>query len=128
MFVYVFNQHGKPLMPCNPPKARVLLKAGMAKVVRRDPFTIKLLHRRAFPLQPSKCSGSSTLHGNMMDKQTTHDDEFDKLMGSGTDAENRADQEIGFGWDPETIGSNVEAGGRDEEGGQPAMEGHRNPG
>lgn len=44
MLVYVLNQHGKPLMPCSPPKARHMLKAGTAKVVRRDPFTIKLLH------------------------------------------------------------------------------------
>jgi 5-methylcytosine-specific restriction endonuclease McrA len=36
--------HDKPLMPCSPPKARALLKAGKAKVVRRDPFAIKLLH------------------------------------------------------------------------------------
>jgi hypothetical protein len=31
-------------MPTKPPVARHLLKAGKAKVVRRDPFTIKLLH------------------------------------------------------------------------------------
>lgn len=33
---------GKPLMPCSPAKARHLLKAGKAKVVKRTPFTIKL--------------------------------------------------------------------------------------
>ena len=33
---------GKPLMPCSPAKARHLLKAGKAKVVRRTPFTIQL--------------------------------------------------------------------------------------
>src|SRR4051794_10383924 len=44
MLVYVLNQHGKPLMPTIPPKARALLKQGKAKVVRRDPFTIKLLY------------------------------------------------------------------------------------
>jgi hypothetical protein len=44
MLVYVLNKHGRPLMPCSPPKARHLLKAGKAKVVRREPFTIKLLH------------------------------------------------------------------------------------
>ena len=43
MFVYVLNCHGKPLMPTNPAKARRLLKAGKAKVVRKTPFTIKLL-------------------------------------------------------------------------------------
>jgi len=42
MLVYVLNHHGKPLMPCSPARARHLLKDGKAKVVRRDPFTIKL--------------------------------------------------------------------------------------
>ena len=43
MLVHVLNHHGKPLMPCSPARARHLLKDGKAKVVRRDPFTIKLL-------------------------------------------------------------------------------------
>ncbi len=43
MLVYVLNYHGKPLMPCSPARARHLLKDGKAKIVRRDPFTIKLL-------------------------------------------------------------------------------------
>lgn len=42
MFVYVLNKHGKPLMPCSPRKARVLLKSGKAKVAQRTPFTIQL--------------------------------------------------------------------------------------
>ena len=42
MLVYVLNRHGKPLMPCSPARARHLLKDGKAKVVRRDPFAIKL--------------------------------------------------------------------------------------
>ena len=33
---------GKPLMPCSPAKARHMLKADKAVVVRRTPFTIKL--------------------------------------------------------------------------------------
>lgn len=44
MLAYVLNKHGKPLMPCKPAKARKLLEAGKAKVVKRTPFTIKLLH------------------------------------------------------------------------------------
>jgi len=44
MVVYVINKHGKPLMPCSPRKARILLKQGKAKVIRRTPFTIKLLY------------------------------------------------------------------------------------
>lgn len=41
---YVLNQHGRPLMPCSPAKARHLLKNGKAKLARRTPFTIQLLH------------------------------------------------------------------------------------
>lgn len=43
MLVFVLNRHGKPLMSCKPSKAKKLLKTGKAKVVRRMPFTIKLL-------------------------------------------------------------------------------------
>ncbi|PMH40592.1 HNH endonuclease [Vibrio sp. 10N.286.49.B3] len=43
MFVFVLNKNGVPLMPCKPQKARVLLKRGDAKVVKRTPFTIKLI-------------------------------------------------------------------------------------
>ncbi len=42
--VYVLSRDGQPLMPTeNHAKARVLLKEGKAKVVKRCPFTIKLL-------------------------------------------------------------------------------------
>ncbi len=41
--VYVLNPEGQPLMPCVPAIARLLLKEGKAKVMRRTPFTIKLL-------------------------------------------------------------------------------------
>ncbi len=40
--VYVLSKKGKPLMPCSPRKARVLLKETKARVVKRAPFTIKL--------------------------------------------------------------------------------------
>lgn len=43
MEVYVLNKEGQPLMPCQPVIARLLLKEGKAKCVRRMPFTIKLL-------------------------------------------------------------------------------------
>ena len=33
----------KPLMPCEPVIARLLLKQGKAKIQRREPFTIKLM-------------------------------------------------------------------------------------
>lgn len=41
-FVYVLGINGKPLMPCKPAKARHLLKAGKAVVIKRSPFTIQL--------------------------------------------------------------------------------------
>ena len=46
MLVYVLNIEGQPLMPterCS--KVRRLLKAGLAKVIKRCPFTIQLLYR-----------------------------------------------------------------------------------
>ncbi len=42
--VYVINKHGKPLMPCSNARARQLLRQGKAKIVKRDIFTIQLLH------------------------------------------------------------------------------------
>src|SRR5713226_10501793 len=44
VFVYMLNCHGQPLMPCQPRKARVLLKEGKAKVVKMAPFTLQLLY------------------------------------------------------------------------------------
>lgn len=41
--VYVISAQKKPLMPCKPAIARLLLKQGKAKCVRKTPFTIKLL-------------------------------------------------------------------------------------
>lgn len=42
--VYVLNKHGKPLMPCSPRKARLLLKDKKARVIKREPFTIQLVY------------------------------------------------------------------------------------
>lgn len=50
--VYVLNRNGKPLMPCHPAKARLLLKQGKARVVRRTPFTIQLLYGSSGYRQP----------------------------------------------------------------------------
>ncbi len=52
MLVYVINKHGNPLMPCSPRKARILLKEGRAKVVKRTPFTIQLLYGSSGYKQP----------------------------------------------------------------------------
>ena len=43
--VYVINYDGTPLMPCTSAIARLLLKQGKAKCVKRTPFTIKLLYQ-----------------------------------------------------------------------------------
>jgi len=40
MRVYVIGLNGLGLMPTTPRKARLLLHAGRAEVVRRTPFTI----------------------------------------------------------------------------------------
>ena len=43
MRVRVIDKDGKAIRPCNPAKARILLKKRVAKVVKRMPFTIRLL-------------------------------------------------------------------------------------
>ena len=46
MLVYVLKQNGQPFMPTERfGKVRRLLKEGKARVVRREPFTVKLLYR-----------------------------------------------------------------------------------
>ena len=51
--VYVLNKNGQPLMPTeNHAKVRVLLKQGKAKVIKRCPFTIKLLYESKNHTQP----------------------------------------------------------------------------
>ena len=52
MLVYVINKHGQPLVPCDPRKARLLLKEGKAKVIQRTPFTIQLLYGSSGYKQP----------------------------------------------------------------------------
>ena len=42
--VFVVNREGTPLMPACERAARKLLAAGRARVVRRTPFTVRLLH------------------------------------------------------------------------------------
>ena len=44
MNVFVINKQGEALMPCKPRKAKILLREGKAKVVKRNPFTIQLKH------------------------------------------------------------------------------------
>ena len=50
--VFVLNMRGNPLMPTTPRKARILLRNGKAKVVRRIPFVIQLNYPTAEFKQP----------------------------------------------------------------------------
>ena len=50
--VYVISKSGKQLMPCASVVARLLLKSGKAKCIRRTPFTIKLLYETTEYTQP----------------------------------------------------------------------------
>ena len=51
--VYVLNKNGQPLMPTeNHRMVRMLLKEKKAKVVRRTPFTIKLIVKTKEFIQP----------------------------------------------------------------------------
>jgi len=52
IMVYVISKNGKPLMPTRPRKAKLLLRSGRAKCVRRTPFTIKLLYDTTEYTQP----------------------------------------------------------------------------
>ena len=51
MVVYVLNRENKPLMPCSPRKARILLKEKKATVIRREPFTTKLINGSSYYTQ-----------------------------------------------------------------------------
>jgi 5-methylcytosine-specific restriction endonuclease McrA len=50
--VFVVDKNRQPLMPCHPARARKLLTAGKAAVLRRFPFTIRLLERAGGAVQP----------------------------------------------------------------------------
>lgn len=64
MMVYVLNKENRPLMPCSSRKARLLLKQNKAIVVKRTPFTIKLLYGSSGYIQPINLgidAGSKTI-------------------------------------------------------------------
>jgi len=54
MKVFVLSKEGKCLMPTTPRRARVWLKAKRARVVRHDPFTIRLRFATQQHVQPAK--------------------------------------------------------------------------
>ena len=69
--VYVIGQNGQPLMPTNRHgKVKHLLKSGKAKVIKRCPFTIKLLYSSTYYTQNLTLgvdTGSGTI-GNAVTK------------------------------------------------------------
>ena len=50
--IYVLSMRGEVLMPTSPGKAKILLRKGKAKVVRRTPFTIQLNYATGETKQP----------------------------------------------------------------------------
>ncbi len=70
--VYVLAADRTPLMPCTPVIARLLLKDGKAKVIRRTPFTIKLLAQAeesyTQPLTLGVDTGSSVIGSAVADQ------------------------------------------------------------
>jgi hypothetical protein len=70
--VYVLAADRTPLMPCTPVIARLLLKDGKAKVIRRTPFTIRLLARAeesyTQPLTLGVDTGSSVIGSAVADQ------------------------------------------------------------
>src|SRR5437660_5087937 len=70
--VYVLAPDRTPLMPCTSVIARLLLKEGKAKVIRRTPFTIKLLAQAeesyTQPLTLGVDTGSSVIGSAVADQ------------------------------------------------------------
>ncbi len=73
--VYVVAPDRTPLMPCHPAIARLLLKEGKAKVVRRTPFTITLSEQpestSTQPLTLGVDTGSTMIGSAVADEQGT---------------------------------------------------------
>ena len=68
--VYVISKNGKPLMSCKNVIARLLMKDGKAKVIRCEPFTIKLNYETREYTQPLTLgidTGSGTLGAAVVD-------------------------------------------------------------
>lgn len=64
MKVFVVNKYGNPLMPTTPRKARLLLKSGLARIIKRTPFTIQLIYGSSGYVQEVKAgidSGYQTI-------------------------------------------------------------------
>lgn len=73
MRVFVLNKNRQPLDPCKPARARILLRTGQAKVLRRYPLTIILTlevtepvtHNHQLKVDPgAKITGLAIVQGN----------------------------------------------------------------
>jgi hypothetical protein len=54
--VLVVGQDRRPLMPCSPARARILLRAGRAAILRYNPLTIILTDRKEGEVQPLRAT------------------------------------------------------------------------
>lgn len=73
--VYVLSKEGRPLMPCRPVIARLILKQEKARVTRRTPFTIKLNYELAEEYIQELHIGLDTGSGTCGAAVTTSQDE-----------------------------------------------------
>lgn len=107
--VYVLSKNGQPLMPTNRHgKVKHLLKSGKAKIVRRCPFTIKLLYDSATHTQNLTLgvdTGSGTLgtavsddNGNIvyMAKVVVRNDITDKITQRSKYRRNRRNRKTRY--------------------------------
>ncbi len=73
--VFVLNQHGKPLMPTTPRKARLLLEQQQATIVHREPFfTIQLTYGSSGYRQPIELGLDPGYQSIGFSAHTAHDE------------------------------------------------------
>ncbi len=117
MKVFVLSKEGKPLMPTTPRRARMWLEAKRARVVRRDPFTIRLRFATKAHVQPTRVgvdTGSKDVgiaaitNGTVVFQAEVHlrDDITEKLRQRRRYRRNRRRP---YGWLPPSLHSKAEA-------------------
>jgi len=132
MKVFVLSQEGKPLMPTTPRRARLWLKAKRARVMRQEPFTIRLRFATQEYVQLAKVgvdTGSkhvgvaATTNGEVVFQAEIHlrDDITDKLTKRRQYRRNRRGRKTRYrearfanrrrpaGWLPPSLQSKAEA-------------------
>jgi 5-methylcytosine-specific restriction endonuclease McrA len=132
MKVFVLSKEGGPLMPTTPRRARVWLKAKRARVVRCDPFTIRLRFATRAHVQPAKVgvdTGSkevgiaATINGEVVFQAEVHlrDDISEKMTQRRRFRRNRRARKTRYrqahadnrrrpaGWLPPSLHSKAEA-------------------